>query len=196
MSNNITWHHSEITRLDRERILGQQGCTLWFTGLSGSGKSTLAVAVEKQLIAAGRLCYRLDGDNLRHGLNKDLGFSPADRAENIRRVGEVCRLMADTGLIVLASFVSPYAGDRANVRTLHEGMGLSFFEIFVDVPLEIAAQRDPKGLYKKAQAGGIANFTGLSQGYEAPENPELIVRTHEVSLEAGAAQVLAMLKTK
>lgn len=194
MSNNVTWHHGDITRADREKILGQKGCTLWFTGLSGSGKSTLAVAVEKELVRAGRLCYRLDGDNLRHGLNKNLGFTPEDRAENVRRAGEVCRLMADSGIIVLASFVSPYAADRAKVRALHGEMGLPFFEVFVDVPVEVAAARDPKGLYKKAQAGGISNFTGLSQGYEAPENPELIVRTHEVSLGAGAAQVMGLLK--
>jgi adenylylsulfate kinase len=192
--SNITWHHGDITRTDREALLQQKGGTAWFTGLSGSGKSTLAVAVEKELIRAGRLCYRLDGDNLRHGLNRNLGFTPEDRAENVRRAGEVCRLMADAGIIVLASFVSPYAADRAKVRALHAEMGLPFLEVFVDVPVEVAAERDPKGLYKKAQAGGIANFTGLSQGYEAPESPELTVRTHEVKLEEGAAQVRALLQ--
>lgn len=196
MSTDITWHHGDITRADRERILGQKGGTAWFTGLSGSGKSTLAVAVERELVRAGRLCYRLDGDNLRHGLNKNLGFTPEDRAENVRRAGEVCRLMADAGVVVLASFVSPYGADRAKVRALHDEMGLPFLEVFVEVPVEVAAARDPKGLYKKAQAGGIANFTGLSQGYEAPEKPELTVRTHEVSLEAGAAQVIALLKAR
>lgn len=196
LMSNITWHAGDITRFDRETLLKQKGCTAWFTGLSGSGKSTVAVAVEKELARQGRLCYRLDGNNLRHGLNQNLGFTPEDRAENVRRAGEVCRLMADAGVIVLASFVSPYGADRAKVRALHEAMGLPFFEVFVDVPVEVAAARDPKGLYKKAQAGGIANFTGLSQGYEAPANPELTVRTHEVSLDEGVAQVLALLRAR
>ena len=174
-SINTAWHDGSVTRPDRERLLGQRGATMWLTGLSGSGKSTVAVAVESRLIGSGRLCYRVDGDNLRHGLNRNLGFSVADRAENVRRTGEVCRILADTGVIVLASLVSPFRADRAMVRALHDDWKLPFIEVFIDVPLEVAESRDPKGLYKKARAGEIRDFTGIHQPYEAPERAEMVL---------------------
>src|SRR3989442_276865 len=151
-ATNVHWHHGEITRDDRSRLLNQKGATIWFTGLSGSGKSTVAVALEKALHEQGRLCYRLDGDNVRMGINKNLGFSAEDRAENIRRIGEVAKLFVDAGVITLSSFVSPYRADRDVVRKLHDDGKMVFIEIFVDVPLEEAEKRDPKGLYKKARA--------------------------------------------
>jgi adenylylsulfate kinase len=169
---------------------------LWFTGLSGSGKSTVAVALEKALFAAGRLSYRLDGDNVRMGINKNLGFSAEDRAENIRRIGEVAKLFVDAGVIVLSSFVSPYRADRDTVRALHEAAGMDFIEIYVDVPLEEAEKRDPKGLYKKARAGEIKNFTGISDPYEAPEKPELVLPSHQMSLEEEVEALLALLKAR
>lgn len=172
-SQNVVWHGGEVSPADRARALGQKGGTVWFTGLSGSGKSTVAVEVERRLIAAGRAAYRLDGDNVRHGLCGDLGFSAADREENIRRIGEVAKLFADAGVVCLASFVSPYRADRDKVRALHEAAGLAFVEVFVDTPIEICERRDPKGLYKKARAGELKNFTGIDDPYEAPENPEL-----------------------
>lgn len=193
MTQHITWHDGAVTTTDRERILRQRGCVLWFTGLSGSGKSTLAVEVEKRLMIAGHLAYRLDGDNVRHGLNKDLGFSPEDRTENIRRIGEVSKLFADCGVIVLTSFISPYASDRHMARTV---CGERFVEVFVDCPLDKCEQRDPKGLYKKARAGEIPEFTGISAPYEAPEHPELIVRTAEHTLEECAEQVIAAIRER
>lgn len=192
-SPNIVWHAGSVTRADRERLLGQRGATVWFTGLSGSGKSTVAVAVEARLVAAGRLCYRVDGDNLRHGLNRNLGFSPEDRAENVRRTGEVCRILADAGVIVLASLVSPFRADRAAVRALHAETGVPFLEAFVDVPLAVAEQRDPKGLYRKARAGEIRDFTGIHQPYEAPEAAEIVVDTARVTVEQSADAVVAAL---
>lgn len=182
-ATNVHWHHGEVTREDRHKLLKQKGATLWFTGLSGSGKSTIAVALEKTLTQRGRLCYRLDGDNIRHGINKNLGFSAEDRAENIRRIGEISKLFVDTAVIVLSSFVSPYREDRDKVRALHEFDNMDFLEIFVDVPLSVAEERDPKGLYKKARAGEIKNFTGIDDPYEAPENPEIVLNSHELSLE-------------
>ncbi len=175
--------------------MGQAGATVWFTGLSGSGKSTVAVEVEKQLIAAGRHAYRLDGDNVRMGLCSNLGFSSKDRAENIRRIGEVARLFADSGMICLCSFVSPEAEMRQQVRELHAASDppLDFYEVFVDVPIAVAEQRDPKGLYQKARAGEIENFTGISAPFEAPENPNLILPTHELSIEQAAERVLGLL---
>lgn len=177
-------------------MLGHQGCTLWFTGLSGSGKSTVAVAVEEALAHRGLLSYRLDGDNVRHGLCGDLGFSEADRDENLRRVGHVATLMADAGLITLCSFVSPFRAGRASVRELHEAAGVTFLEIFVDVPVEVAESRDPKGLYKKARAGEIKDFTGIHQAFEPPESPELILPTHELAIEQSVERVLSALQIR
>src|SRR3954454_8024170 len=156
-STNITWHGGAVTRADRQRLLGQRGVTLWMTGLSGSGKSTIAVLVEQMLIARGKLAYRLDGDNVRHGLNRNLGFSADDRTENIRRIGEVAKLFTDAGVIAIASFISPYRRDRSAVRALMKPG--DFVEVYVDTPLQVAESRDPKGLYKKARAGQIKGFT-------------------------------------
>ena len=193
-SENVVWHLGDVGRLQREKLLGQSAGTVWFTGLSGSGKSTVAVAVERDLAAAGRLCYRLDGDNLRHGLNGDLGFSEADRTENIRRTGEVCRLLVDAGVIVLASFVSPFRGDRDQVRKMHQDASMPFFEAYVRVPLEVAEARDPKGLYAKARAGEIKGFTGIDQPYEEPEHPEMVVDTSTTTVEEAAGTVVARLR--
>lgn len=195
-ATNVFWHEGEVTRGDRAKILGQRGATVWFTGLSGSGKSTVAVALERALAAQGRLAYRLDGDNVRMGINKNLGFSAEDRTENIRRIGEVAKLFVDAGVIVLSSFVSPYRGDRDIVRKLHEASGMDFIEVYVDVPLEEAEKRDPKGLYKKARAGEIKNFTGISDPYEAPEQPELVLPSHEMSLQEEVDVLLATLKAR
>ncbi|MFK7790394.1 MAG: adenylyl-sulfate kinase [Phycisphaeraceae bacterium] len=196
VATNITWHDGEITREDRAKLLAQKGCTVWFTGLSGSGKSTVAVAVEQALHQLGRHSYRLDGDNIRHGLCANLGFSPEDRDENIRRIGETAKLFADASCITLCSFVSPYRAARDQVRKLHEDAGLPFFEVFVDIPIEVAQQRDPKGLYAKAAAGEIKDMTGLSEKspFEAPDNPELRLPTHEQPVEQSAKQVIATLK--
>ncbi|EIT68550.1 MULTISPECIES: adenylyl-sulfate kinase [Hydrocarboniphaga] len=195
-ATNVHWHEGEVTRADRAKLLGQKGATIWFTGLSGSGKSTVAVALEKALFAQGRLSYRLDGDNVRLGINKNLGFSAEDRAENIRRIGEIAKLFVDSGVIVLSSFVSPYKADRDVVRKLHEAGGMDFIEVYVDVPLAEAEKRDPKGLYKKARAGEIKNFTGISDPYEAPENPELVLPSHELSLEQEVDVLLKLLKER
>ena len=195
-ATNVTWHEGEISRDDRNRLLGQKGATLWFTGLSGSGKSTIAVALEKALHARGRLAYRLDGDNVRLGINKNLGFSAEDRAENIRRIGEIAKLFVDAGTIVLSSFVSPYRADRDLVRKLHADGGMDFIEVYVDVPLAEAEKRDPKGLYKKARAGEIKNFTGISDPYEAPLTPELVLPSHEMSLEDEVDAVLKLLHAR
>ena len=187
---NTVWHPSALARGDRP----YRGATLWFTGLSGSGKSTVAVECERLLVSSGRPAYLLDGDNLRHGLNGDLGFSAEDRAENIRRVGEVARLLADAGTVALCSFVSPYRADRDRVREIHAmADGLPFGEVFVDTPIEICEQRDPKGLYKKARAGEITGFTGIDDPYEAPESPELRLTPDDGLPEAQAVKVLALL---
>jgi adenylylsulfate kinase len=182
-ATNVTWHDGEISREDRFNILRQRGATIWFTGLSGSGKSTIAVALERALYNIGKLSYRLDGDNVRLGINKNLGFSEADRKENIRRIGEVAKLFGDAGVLSLSSFISPYKGDRDEVRELHEQTGLEFIEVFVDCSLAVAEERDPKGLYKKARAGEIKNFTGIDDPYEAPVNPEIHLKTDEMTLE-------------
>jgi adenylylsulfate kinase len=195
-ATNVFRHDGDVTRVDRFQLLGQKGATVWFTGLSGSGKSTVAVALEKALHERGRLAYRLDGDNVRLGINKNLGFSAEDRAENIRRIGEVAKLFVDSGVIVLSSFVSPYRTDRDNVRKLHELDGLDFIEVHVDVPLAEAEKRDPKGLYKKARAGQIKNFTGIDDPYEAPQQPELVLRSHEMSLEEEVMAVLGLLAAR
>jgi len=195
-ATNVHWHGGEVNRSDREVLLGQKGVTLWFTGLSGSGKSTVAVALEEALYRAGRLCYRLDGDNIRLGINKNLGFSAEDRTENIRRIGEIAKLFVDTGVLVLSSFVSPYRADRDTVRALHEASGMDFIEVFVDVPLDVAEQRDPKGLYKKARAGEIKNFTGIDDPYEAPTAAEIVLNSHEMSLEEEVDVLLQALRKR
>lgn len=195
-ATNVTWHDGDITREHRNALLGQKGVTLWFTGLSGSGKSTVAVALEAELHKAGRICYRLDGDNIRLGINKNLGFSAEDRAENIRRIGEIAKLFVDTGIISLSSFVSPYREDRDRVRRLHEDAGMEFIEVYLDVPLSVAESRDPKGLYKKARAGEIKNFTGIDDPYEAPENPDIVLKGDELSLEEEVKVLLDTLKAR
>ncbi len=182
-ATNVTWQDGEISREDRYQILQQRGATIWFTGLSGSGKSTIAVALESALFRLGKLSYRLDGDNVRMGINKNLGFSEEDRKENIRRIGEVAKLFNDAGTISLSSFISPYKADRDEVRELHAAAGLNFIEVFVDCSLEVAEERDPKGLYKKARAGQIKGFTGIDDPYEAPENPEIHLHTDQMTLE-------------
>jgi adenylylsulfate kinase len=171
-ATNITWHEGHVTREERGALLKQKGATLWFTGLSGSGKSTIAFTLEHALVQRGHLAYVLDGDNIRHGLNKNLGFSAADREENIRRIGEVAKLFADCGVITMTSFISPYRKDRDIVRALH-GDQLPFIEVHVNTPIETCEQRDPKGLYKKARAGQLKGFTGIDDPYEAPLKPEL-----------------------
>ena len=191
-ATNITWHHGAIVKKDRERLLEQKGIVIWFTGLSGSGKSTLAHAVEEKLFENGHLCFVLDGDNIRHGLNKNLGFSPEDREENIRRIGEVAKLFAQAGVIAMTAFISPYRSDRDKVRTLLDTG--EFIEIFVKVPIDIAEERDPKGLYKKARAGEIKEFTGISAPYEEPLNPELVIDTSEMDVEQSADRVLSYLR--
>jgi len=183
IATNVTWHDGEVTRSDRFNRLGQKGVTLWFTGLSGSGKSTVAVALEKALHKLGKLSYRLDGDNIRLGINQNLGFSAEDRTENIRRIGEISKLYCDTGIITLNSFISPYREDRDQVRRIHEDGGYNFIEVHVNCSLECAEERDPKGLYKKARAGEIKNFTGIDDPYEAPENPEITLNTDSMSIE-------------
>ncbi len=195
-ATNVHWHEGEVTRADRNALLGQKGATIWFTGLSGSGKSTVAVALEKALHAQGRLVYRLDGDNVRLGINKNLGFSAEDRTENIRRIGEIAKLFVDAGVIVLSSFVSPYRADRDLVRKLHADGGIDFVEVYVDVPLEEAEKRDPKGLYKKARAGEIKNFTGISDPYEAPTSPELVLPSHQMSLQEEVDALLQLLASR
>ena len=183
-STNITTVESRVTLRDRIERSGHRGGVLWFTGLSGSGKSTLAIELERRLFNIGYNVFMLDGDNVRHGLNKNLGFSAEDRAENIRRIGEVSRLFADAGIITITSFISPYRADRDQVRALHDESGMAFIEVFVDCALEEAEKRDPKGLYKKARAGEIKNFTGIDDPYEAPESPEIHLHTDQMSLDA------------
>jgi len=199
-ATNITRHEGHVNRAERNKLLKQQGATLWFTGLSGSGKSTFAFTAEHLLVQQGRLAYVLDGDNIRFGLNKNLGFTAADRAENIRRIGEVAKLFADTGVITLTSFISPYRQDRDNVRALHDEAKLTFIEVHVNTPIDTCEQRDPKGLYKKARAalasGKGMGFTGVDDPYEAPEKPELTIDATAVSPEAGAMQVLEYLQKR
>ena len=190
-STNITWHQSEIDQAAREELLKQKGCVIWFTGLSGSGKSTVANQVAAHLHQSGRITYVLDGDNIRHGLNKNLGFSPEDRQENIRRIGEVAKLFADAGLITTTAFISPYRQDRDAVRNIMSSD--RFIEVFVDCPLEVCENRDPKGLYKKARAGELKGFTGIDAPYEAPQSPELVVNTNELDIAGCTEQVIAYL---
>lgn len=194
-ATNITWHEGTVTREERQSLVKQKPVCIWLTGLSACGKSTIAMALEQVLIQQNHLAYVLDGDNIRHGMNKNLGFSPEDRAENIRRIGEVSKLFVDAGLIVISSFISPYKADRDMVRELL-GDG-EFIEVFVDAPVEVCAERDPKGLYKKAMAGEIKGFTGVSPDapYEAPEKPELHVKTSENSVEQCVSEILAYLQS-
>ncbi|MYF55087.1 adenylyl-sulfate kinase [Candidatus Poribacteria bacterium] len=191
-ASNLTWHETTVTKQDREELLNQKGCVVWFTGLSGSGKSTLANAVAHQLHERNHHTYVLDGDNVRHGLNKNLGFSPEDREENIRRVGEVAKLFVDAGTIVMTAFISPYRTDRNQARELIEEN--RFVEVFVECPLNICEERDPKGLYKKARSGEIKEFTGISAPYEEPNYPEVVVNTHELSVIESARQVVVYLE--
>lgn len=195
-ATNVHWHEGDITRAHREKLMGHKGATLWFTGLSGSGKSTVAVELEGTLHEMDILSYRLDGDNVRMGINKNLGFSAEDRTENIRRIGEVAKLFVDCGVITLSSFISPYRADRDNVRELHEAAGMDFIEIFVDCALEEAEARDPKGLYKKARAGEIKNFTGIDDPYEAPDKPEIHLHSDQQSLQEEVDQILSVLRER
>lgn len=191
VSNDVVWHNTTVTHEDRIKLKQQTPVVLWFTGLSGSGKSTVANAVESKLLSLGKHSYLLDGDNVRHGLNKDLGFNDDDRVENIRRIGEVAKLFVDSGAIVLTAFISPFVADREQVRDLMaEGQ---FLEVFIDTPLEVCEQRDPKGLYKKARAGEIKNFTGIDSEYEVPLSPEIHVKTAGKSVEECAEFVVAQL---
>ena len=191
-ATNITWHSSHVERGDREKLLGQQGCTIWFTGLPSSGKSTTAFTLEHALVRRGYLAYVLDGDNIRHGLNKNLGFSAEDRAENIRRIGEVAKLFADAGLVTMTSFISPYRKDRDRARQIHQEAGLPFVEVFVDAPVDLCEERDPKGLYKKARRGELKGFTGVDDPYEAPLSPEIVLDTRRTPDEL-TAQLLTYL---
>ena len=191
-ATNIVWHQGAVNREDRQRLNGHRGCTVWLTGLSGAGKSTIAVDLEKRLLERGVRTYILDGDNVRHGLNKNLGFSPEDRTENIRRIGEVAKLFTDAGMVALTAFISPYRADRDQVRGLMAAG--DFIEVFVDCPVDVCEQRDVKGLYKKARAGEIKEFTGVSAPYEAPLRPELALDTSAQSVEESAKQILAYLE--
>jgi adenylylsulfate kinase len=193
-ATNITWHEGHVTRDERNTLLKQKGCTIWFTGLSGSGKSTIAYTLEHELVKRGHLAYVLDGDNIRHGLNKNLGFSAADREENIRRIGEVAKLFADAGIITMTSFISPYRKDRDAVRALHVEGQLPFVEIHASTPIETCEQRDPKGLYKKARAGQLKNFTGIDDPYEAPLRPELTIDAATTSPQQATILILQYLE--
>jgi bifunctional enzyme CysN/CysC len=190
-SANVVWDRAGVTRERRVEALGRTGATLWFTGLPSSGKSTIAAALEHRLVAAGVPAYRLDGDNLRHGLNADLGFSASDRAENVRRTAHVARLLADSGVVAIPSLVSPYRADRDLARAVHEEAGIAFLEVFVDTPLEECERRDPKGLYARARAGELVGFTGIDDPYEAPEAPE--VRLGPAEVDAAVDQVWSAL---
>jgi adenylylsulfate kinase len=193
-SQNITWHHSSVSKKERHVRNGHRSCVLWFTGLSGSGKSTLANAVDHALFHKGLRTYVLDGDNIRHGLNSDLSFRPADRKENIRRIGEVARLFVDSGIIVSTAFISPFREDRELVRQMFEAG--EFIEIFVKCPIEVCENRDPKGLYKKARKGEIPEFTGISSPYETPYQPEIIIDTGKMTIDQSVEKIKIYLKDK
>ena len=191
-SKHIYWHEGRVTKEDREKLLKQKGVVIWLTGLPASGKSTIARELEWRLYNMGKLAYVLDGDNIRHGLNSDLGFSPEDRKENIRRIGEVAKLFADAGIITITSFISPYREDRERARKLlKEG---EFIEVYLKCPLEVLIERDPKGLYKKALAGEIKEFTGISAPYEEPLNPEIILETDKETVEESTEKIISYLK--
>lgn len=189
--DNLVWHSGTVAAEQRWAVTGGRGVTVWITGLSGSGKSTIAFRVESALVDSGRAAYVLDGDNLRHGLNRDLGFSPDAREENVRRVAELATLMADAGLVVLVPIISPYRRDRAAARRLHQDRNLPFVEVFVDTPLEVCETRDPKGLYRKARAGEISEFTGVSAPYEPPISAELSIDTTLVDLTRAVEMIVA-----
>ena len=195
-STNIVWHSGHFDRAERWSQLGLKGATIWLTGLSGSGKSTVAVEVERILVERKQPTYMLDGDNLRHGINSDLGFSADDRNENVRRVSEVARLFADAGVVALVPLVSPYRAGRERAREIHGAADVPFFEVFMDTPLEVAESRDPKGLYKLARAGKIENFTGISDPYEAPVNPDLVLHPQMGDPATMASLVLDMLASE
>tara|TARA_S200000501_G_scaffold378801_1_gene443795 strand:- start:4292 stop:4903 length:612 start_codon:yes stop_codon:yes gene_type:complete len=186
--SNVVWHKTTVSKADREQSISQKPFLLWFTGLSASGKSTIANIVEQKLFQLNYKTYLLDGDNVRHGLNKDLGFDEISRVENIRRIGEVSKLFNDAGLIVLTAFISPFKSDRKMVRDLFEGR--DFLEVYIDASLDVCENRDPKGMYKKARSGEIKEFTGISSPYEAPENPEIYVLNNEISLEEASNQII------
>ncbi len=190
-SQNITRHVFHVTRAQRERAMGHRGVTVWFTGLSASGKSTVATLVDQMLTERGVHCYVLDGDNIRHNLNRDLGFSPEDRAENIRRIGEVGRLFTQAGIVNLTAFISPYLSDRDRNRAIQEPG--DFIEVWVNTPLEVCEERDPKGLYRRARAGEIKEFTGISAPYEEPVDPEIVLHTDRETPEESARRVIAYL---
>ncbi|GGP09196.1 adenylyl-sulfate kinase [Oceanobacillus neutriphilus] len=192
-SENIKWHHSKVTKEQRRDLNNHRSAVIWFTGLSGSGKSTISVELEKELYQLGIRTYCLDGDNIRHGLNKDLGFGPDDRKENIRRIGEVSKLMTEAGLVILAAFISPYRSDRDEIRKMMESG--EFIEVFVDASIETCKSRDPKGLYKKVRAGEITGFTGIDAPYEVPVNPEITVNTDTESIEESVQSIMSYLKT-
>ena len=196
VATNVTFHEGTVSPEERKKNMNQRGATLWFTGLSASGKSTIAVAVERVLLNRGHHIYRLDGDNIRMGLNKNLGFSAEDRAENIRRIGEVSKLFAEAGILSIASFISPYTADRDAVRALHAADDIPYFECYIDCSLEVVEERDPKGLYKKARAGEIKGFTGIDDPYEAPDNADLVLDTENKTLDESTTEVLEFLKSK
>jgi adenylylsulfate kinase len=191
---DIHWHEGDLTRAERWAALGTRGATVWFTGLSASGKSTIASALEQELVHRGRFAYRLDGDNIRHGLNRNLGFSAEDRAENIRRVAEVAKLFADAGAIAICSFISPYAKDRQASRRLHAEAGLPFIEVFADTPIEVCERRDPKGLYRRARAGQLKGFTGIDDPYEPPASAEVVLKPGDEPVDACVRRVLDALE--
>ncbi|CAG7912528.1 adenylyl-sulfate kinase [Mammaliicoccus sciuri] len=191
-STNITWHDSEVTKAQRQERNGHKSVVIWFTGLSGSGKSTISVALEKALFEQNITSYRLDGDNIRHGLNQNLGFSPEDRKENIRRIGEVGKLMVDAGVVTMTAFISPYEEDRNTVRDILEDG--EFIEVFTKCSLDECESRDPKGLYKKARSGEIKEFTGINAPYEEPSNPEIVIDTENESVEESVEKIVAYLK--
>jgi adenylylsulfate kinase len=195
-ATNITWHEGHVSREERSALLKQSGATIWFTGLSGSGKSTIAYTLEHALVQRGNQAYVLDGDNIRHGLNKNLGFSAGDREENIRRIGEVAKLFADGGIITMTSFISPYRKDRDTVRALHVEGKLPFIEVHVSTPIGTCEQRDPKGLYKKARAGQLKNFTGIDDPYEEPLHPELTFDATNTSPQEATVLLLHYLETQ
>jgi adenylylsulfate kinase len=195
-ATNITAFQSHVLRDERLALLGQQGGTIWLTGLPASGKSTTAFELERALIRRGQLAYVLDGDNIRHGLCRDLGFSMADREENIRRIGEVAKLFTEVGLITITSFISPYRIHRDQARAVHQKAGLSFFEVFIDAPLAVCESRDPKGLYKKARAGELKGMTGIDDPYEAPLKPDLVLKTEDLSPSQGAEMIIKAREAK
>lgn len=194
MDKNIVWHDQRVTKKDRMKLTKQKPCVLWFTGLSGSGKSTIANALEEMLYHNGNFTYLLDGDNIRHGLNKDLGFNESSRIENIRRVGEVAKLFVDSGLLVLTAFISPFIKDRELVKNLFEEG--EFLEIFIDTPLETCEKRDPKGLYKKARDGKIKNFTGIDSPYEPPKNAQIHIKNDNISIDEACQKIVDYLIKK